>query len=264
MPKIPLTRSLFFTETGLSIYPLEMASLKRPLDEAADTANGSETTEHENGANGENDTQKTEEVVQATPTAAGDDSTFFSSKKRKSGVTMEEYAKRRFGLALSKPDFTNEDQKYPPWNNTSRKLYREKKTLHDSKKASDWMRWWFKEHDGLPDSPTRPLQSAFILWQQEKMAEDGTTMKDKKERKRLGAEWKSMTEEEQAPWQDKLALIREDFDKEDAEYEEKLEAWREDKLARVTKRGERSDGEKDCTCIYCIGEDSSIQGRGRT
>ena len=29
------------------------------------------------------------------------------------------------------------------------------------------------------------------------MAEAGTTMKDKKERKRLGAEWKSMTEEEQ-------------------------------------------------------------------
>ena len=29
------------------------------------------------------------------------------------------------------------------------------------------------------------------------MAAAGTTMKDKKERKRLGAEWKSMTEEEQ-------------------------------------------------------------------
>ena len=44
VPKIPLTRSLFFTETGLSIHLLKMASLKRPLDETADTANGSETT----------------------------------------------------------------------------------------------------------------------------------------------------------------------------------------------------------------------------
>ena len=44
VPKIPLSRSLFFTETGLSIQPLEMASLKRPLDETTDTANGSETT----------------------------------------------------------------------------------------------------------------------------------------------------------------------------------------------------------------------------
>ena len=37
---------------------------------------------------------------------------------------MEQDAMRRFGMALSKPDFTNEDQKYPPWNDISRKLYR--------------------------------------------------------------------------------------------------------------------------------------------
>ena len=37
---------------------------------------------------------------------------------------------------------------------------------------------------------------------------------------------------------------------------------------RVAKRGERTDGEKDCTCAYCIGEDSinnSLNSaRGRT
>ena len=62
--------------------------------------------------------------MEATPKPAGLDSTFFASKKRKSGVTMEQDAMRRFGMALSKPDFTNEDQKYPPWNDISRKLYR--------------------------------------------------------------------------------------------------------------------------------------------
>ena len=45
----------------------------------------------------------------------------------------------------------------------------EKKTLHDTKKASEWMRWWFKEHDGMPQPPARVLQSAFVLWQQEKV-----------------------------------------------------------------------------------------------
>ena len=31
------------------------------------------------------------------------------------------------------------------------------------------MRWWFKEHDGMPEPPPRVLQSAFVLWQQEKV-----------------------------------------------------------------------------------------------
>ena len=31
------------------------------------------------------------------------------------------------------------------------------------------MRWWFKEHDEMPEPPTRGIQSAFVLWQQEKV-----------------------------------------------------------------------------------------------
>ena len=84
-------------------------------------------------------------------------------------------------------------------------------------------------------------------------------MNDKKERKRLGAKWKALSEEEQvrpfwvistirikfnkreinifvfssqAPWNDKLAIIREEYEKEEIAYEEKLEAWREEKLRR--------------------------------
>ena len=33
---------------------------------------------------------------------------------------------------------------------------------------------------------------------------------------------------------------------------------------RVARRGERTDGEKDCTCLYCIGEDTSNQARVRS
>lgn len=263
----------------------ETASLKRPLvepEETKDTTNGSENTETEkngketekNGTateeNGTNGTTPIEPIVPIEkPVQSDDNSSFFTMTKRsKKGTTMEQDAMRRFGMALTAPDFTNEDMKLPPWTDISRKLYREKKTLHDPKMASEWMRWWFKEHDGMPYPPTRVLQSAFILWQQEKMASTGVKMSDKKERKRLGAEWKAMTEEEQAPWADKLAIIREEYEKEEILYEEKLEAWREEKLKRIAKRGERTDGEKDCTCVYCIGEDainsSSNQGRGRT
>jgi len=239
----------------------ETVSLKRPVDETDDTKeiiNGAESTGAEkNGTNGTAQTEQKPEV---------DNSSFFQFSKRskKGGLSMEQDAIRRFGMAQHAPDFTNEDMKLPPWTDISRKLYREKKTLHDTRKASEWMRWWFKEHDKMPEPPTRVLQSAFVLWQQEKMATSGIKMGDKKERKRLGAEWKALSEEEQAPWNDKLAIIREDFEKEEVAYEEKLEAWREEKLKRVAKRGERTDGEKDCTCVYCIGEDSSNQGRGRT
>merc|ERR1711981_598815 len=242
---------------------------KRPVDETEDTKetiNGAESTETEkNGTNGTTPSEEKAEVEKV------DNTSFFQFSKRskKGGLSMEQDAIRRFGMALQAADFTNEDMKLPPWTDISRKLYREKKTLHDTTQASKWMRWWFKEHDGMPEPPTRVLQSAFVLWQQEKMATSGIKMNDKKERKRLGAEWKALSEEEQSPWNDKLAIIREDFEKLEVEYEEKLEAWREDKLKRVAKRGERTDGEKDCTCIYCIGEDLSNssnqnQGRGRT
>jgi len=270
----------------------ETATLKRPLvepEETKDTTNGSESTETEkngkdtekNGSETEkngtetekNGTNGTTPIEPLEKPVESDDQTNMSSffkmtKRSKKGTTMEQDAMRRFGMAAIVPDFTNEDMKIPPWTDISRKLYREKKTLHDPKLASEWMRWWFKEHDGMPHQPTRALQSAFILWQQEKMAATGTKIGDKKERKRLGAEWKALTEEEQAPWADKLAIIREEYEKAEVSYEEKLEAWREDKLKRVAKRGERTDGEKDCTCVYCIGEDainSSLnQGRGRT
>jgi len=259
----------------------ETASLKRPheeTEETKETTNGSERVEEtekngngeaeKNGTNGttqaeENTKSETEQILES------DSYNFFASSKRsKKGLSMEQDAMRRLGMQLTAPDFTNEDMKLPPWTDISRKLYREKKTLHDTKQASQWMRWWFKEHAGMPSPPTRSLQSAFVLWQQEKMATEGIKMSDKKERKRLGAQWKALSEEEQAPWNEKLAIIREEYEKGEIAYEEELEAWREEKLKRVAKRGERTDGEKDCTCLYCIGEDSinnsSNQARGRT
>lgn len=253
----------------------ETASLKRPVDEPEDTkeipkdTNGAESTETEK--NGTNGTAPIEKVEAIEPVKKAEDSSFFQFSKRskkKGGLSMEQDAIRRFGMAQQAADFTNEDMKLSPWTDISRKLYREKKTLHDPKLASEWMRWWFKEHDEMPEPPTRGIQSAFVLWQQEKMATEGVKMNDKKERKRLGAEWKALSEEDQAPWNDKLAIIREEYEKDEVSYEEKLEAWREDKLKRVAKRGERTDGEKDCSCIYCMGEDSVVpsnQGsRGRT
>jgi len=266
----------------------ETASLKRPhedTEETKETTNGSERVEatEKNGENGEsekngetekNGTNGTTQAEENTKSESqqiveSDSFNFFASSKRsKKGMSMEQDAMRRLGMQLTAPDFTNEDMKLPPWTDISRKLYREKKTLHDSKKASQWMRWWFKEHDGMPTPPTRSLQSAFVLWQQEVMTKEGIKMNDKKERKRLGAKWKALSEEEQAPWNDKLAIIREEYEKEEIAYEEKLEAWREQKLKRVAKRGERTDGEKDCTCAYCIGEDSINNSlnlaRGRT
>merc|ERR1712190_48726 len=234
------------------------------------TTNGSERLEEtpkngeseKNGETEKNGTNGTSQAEAETKSEAdevveSDSYNFFASSKRsKKGLSMEQDAMRRLGMQLTAPDFTNEDMKLPPWTDISRKLYREKKTLHDTRKASQWMRWWFKEHEGMPSPPTRSLQSAFVLWQQEKMASGNIKMSDKKERKRLGAEWKKLSEEEQAPWQDKLAIIREEYEKEEIAYEEKLEAWRAEKLRRIAKRGPRTDGEKDCTCAYCIGEDS--------
>jgi len=192
----------------------ETASLKRPhedTEETKETTNGSERLEEtqkngeseKNGETEKNGTNGTSQAEAETKSEAdevveSDSYNFFASSKRsKKGLSMEQDAMRRLGMQLTAPDFTNEDMKLPPWTDISRKLYREKKTLHDTRKASQWMRWWFKEHEGMPSPPTRSLQSAFVLWQQEKMASGNIKMSDKKERKRLGAEWKKLSEEEQ-------------------------------------------------------------------
>ena len=48
----------------------------------------------------------------------------FAKRSKKGGLSMEQDAIRRFGMAQQAPDFTNEDMKLPPWTDISRKLYR--------------------------------------------------------------------------------------------------------------------------------------------
>jgi len=119
----------------------ETASLKRPhedTEETKETTNGSGRVEgsdkngesEKNGEtekNGTNGNTQAEENTQSeeAQNAESDSFNFFASSKRsKKGMTMEQDAMRRLGMALTAPDFTNEDMKLPPWTDISRKLYR--------------------------------------------------------------------------------------------------------------------------------------------
>merc|ERR1712051_892248 len=118
---------------------------------------------------------------------------------------------------------TNEDMKKAPWTDIARKLYREKKTLHDSKQASKWMRWWFEEHEDLPAPPKAGPRSAHFIYTQQKCTELNI-FNNKKE-----------------------------HEKEEAQYEDDLAAWRKKKK----EKPERTDDKPSCSCIYCLGEHSS-------
>lgn len=77
--------------------------------------------------NGTNGTAPIEKVEAIEPVKKAEDSSFFQFSKRskkKGGLSMEQDAIRRFGMAQQAADFTNEDMKLSPWTDISRKLYR--------------------------------------------------------------------------------------------------------------------------------------------
>ena len=89
--------------------------------------NGESEKNGETEKNGTNGNTQAEENTQSeeSQNAESDSFNFFASSKRsKKGMTMEQDAMRRLGMALTAPDFTNEDMKLPPWTDISRKLYR--------------------------------------------------------------------------------------------------------------------------------------------
>ena len=58
------------------------------------------------------------------------------------------------------------------------------------------MRWWFQQHTGMPNQPPKAPRSAYALWfSRAKSAHSatGAAWNNKRDGKRLGAEWKELT-----------------------------------------------------------------------
>jgi len=171
--------------------------------------------------------------------------------KVKKPLTLTQQNMRKFGIEIPNL-FTTEDTKHAPWTDIARKLYREKKTLRDNKYASRWMAWWFEEHEDMPKPPGNPPRSAYFIYSYEKSTELGI-FNNKKELKKLGANWKAMSEEEQAPYMERNEEIKAKHEVSVDEYEAAMDVWRKAKK----EKPRRSDDKPDCNCAYCLGDETS-------
>lgn len=171
--------------------------------------------------------------------------------KVKRPLTVTQENMKKFGIEIPHL-FTTEDTKHPPWNDIARKLYREKKTLRDNKYASRWIGWWFEEHEDMPEQPGNPPRSAYFIYSYEKCTEMGI-FNNKKELRKLGATWKAMSEEEQAPYVERNEEIRAKHDKSVEKHEAAMATWRKAKK----EKPRRSDGKPDCNCAYCLGDETT-------
>jgi len=167
-----------------------------------------------------------------------------NAPKRKA-LTLCQQNMKKFGIEIPHV-YTSEDTKHAPWTDVARKLYREKKTLHDAKQASKWMRWWFEEHKDMPEPAGAAPRSAYFLFTHTKCTELGI-FNNKKELKKLGAEWKAMTDEDKAPWEEKNEEKRKEHRKEEEKHEDEMTAWRKAKK----EKPKRTDDKPECKCIYC-------------
>jgi len=155
------------------------------------------------------------------------------------------------GLKLPQRDLTTEDTKHPPWTNLSRNLYKEKKNLFNNSYASKWMRWWFEEHQGMPEVPDNPKRSGYMIYAHEKLTELNG-FNNKKITRKVGAMWKQESEELKSIYVKQNNEQREDYEKLCIAYEEALEIWKKKKQAQP----KRTDGMPDCNCQYCTEEET--------
>eukprot|EP00039_Didymoeca_costata_P030953 m.32378 g.32378 ORF g.32378 m.32378 type:complete len:247 (-) comp8404_c0_seq1:63-803(-) len=177
---------------------------------------------------------------------------------QKLGMLAEEA--RRHGIKPKPRDYTSADSKL--WTKQQFELFKEKKSLHDIRFASGFMRWWFAEHSGMPGEPDKPLKSAFAYYRRDKFAEVAKANK-KKASQILGSMWKQLSEEESAVYTEIHKKAVDKFDVDYDEYEKDIAAWRQEKIERLKKENEEMSNtarrklgkEMICTCAYCEGDE---------
>jgi len=172
----------------------------------------------------------------------------------KKQLTIREEACLKLGFELPTRPFTRADQQGPPWTDYSRKIFREKTRIHDINVASSYMRWWFDEHQSMPEPVEKPPRDAWRTYFLTRQKELHFSMKDSKTVKKISAEWKAMSDEESAPYHKQFEELSAKYEEACEKYEENLDTWRVNK----SKLQERDDGQPRCQCEICVGEPVSL------
>ncbi len=166
----------------------------------------------------------------------------------------------RHGMAPPPPVYGPKDTAL--WPDEAAELYRATKTNRDAKYASRYMRWWFENHGGMPRGVPKIPRSAYSMYYTERKGEifwSAGRFRQKRDGKKIGAEWKALADAVKQPYMDKIDALRAEREANEEWWNEKMSAWRRGRLERLRVEGveldpltrQRAGLEPLCECSKC-------------
>jgi len=148
------------------------------------------------------------------------------------------------------------------WQSIAVKVYRAQVNIHNVDYASDYMRYWYKEHQGLRTPPPKPPRSAYSIYFNEQKSlwcQTHSKWDIKKDTKKVGAMWKALSEDEKRQYHDRMEKARNQYNTNTDSWQTKAAEWRLEKAQRLKASGEELDPEKRaalrlndiCVCELC-------------
>lgn len=164
-------------------------------------------------------------------------------------LTEEEQAeiKRKYSKSYQTiPKSVYRSKDYNLWPKIAYTVFRSQVNIHNSAYASDYIRHWFVEHEGLREPPPKAPRSAyaeyFRIKKHEWFLKHGKfTSKDNK---KIAAMWKALSEDEQKAYHNKYDKIVAQCNVNDEFWQAEAEEWGKNKILKLKESGEESDPEK--------------------
>lgn len=148
------------------------------------------------------------------------------------------------------------------WPKIAVTIFRSQVKIHNVDYASDYMRYWYNEHQGLRTPPPKPSRSAYaIFFGEQKSVWFQTHGKwdNKKDGKKIGAMWKVWSDHDKQVYHTRFDLEKSQYNTNNIFWHTAAAEWRLEKVRRLEASGEEMDREKRialklndiCACELC-------------
>jgi hypothetical protein len=155
---------------------------------------------------------------------------------------------------------------YELWPTIAVNVYRAQINIHNRQYASDMIRYWFDEHQGLRTPPPKSPRSAYTMFFSEQKSwwfQQHGKWNNKKDGKKIGALWKELGKDEKNTYQVQYDKVVAQYDTNEAYWQNQVVEWRREKLNRLESSGEEMNPEKRialklnsfCQCKLCKSEE---------
>jgi len=181
----------------------------------------------------------------AGPSASAAPSAASAAKAGPNPDAIRKQLWERAGLKGAIRKFTPAERQ--TWTPLAQEKFREHKRMRDEGYANGQMLLWLAAHAAMPEPPKKAPRSAYAMYSAERCEEEGCSMSNSKELKKIGAAWKALGEEAQQPWVTKHEAAKEGHEAACEAHEAALEKWRESRPPPV-------EGVPICACSFCVAE----------